>query len=67
MLCKHYAAACNADFVNMERDERSIDGFYARGVYIVATVCDGDCGLDCVLRMTEEVSTRETRALLRQD
>ena len=66
--CSHFIAGVFTDFVETDADPATIDGFYsAHGVYVVSTVADGDCGLDCMLRMAGEVSTTESRRRLRQD
>ena len=68
ILCNHFIAGVSTDFVDTTGDVSTVDGFYsALGVFVVSTVADGDCGLDCMLRMTQEVSTRESRRELRQD
>ncbi len=67
-MCSHFIAGVPTDFVDATLDTSTVDGFYsALGVYIVSTVADGDCGLDCMLRMTQDVSTPEARSQLRQD
>ena len=68
LLCNHFIAGVSTDFVDIAGDFSTVDGFYsALGVYVVSTVADGDCGLDCMLRMSQEVSTRESRREFRQD
>ena len=68
MMCRRFICGVLTDFVDATRDKSTVEGFYsALGVYVVSTVADGDCGLDCMLRITREVSTREARSQLRQD
>ena len=66
--CTHFVAGLSIGIDDATGDPDTVDGFYAaRGVYVVSTVEDGDCALDCMLKMCEEVSTAETRGQLRED
>ena len=67
-MCRHFVAGLSIGMDDATGDPDTVDGFYAaRGVYVVSTVEDGDCALDCMLKMCEEVSTAETRGQLRED
>lgn len=68
IMCNHFVAGVCTDFVDVTGDLSTVDGLYsALGVHVVSTLADGDCGLDCMLQMIQEVSTPEARRQLRQD
>ena len=67
-VCNHFLSLAHTGVLDEEGDPTYVDGFYARkGMAVVATVADGDCGIDALLSMLGTPSTTESRSDLRQD
>ena len=67
-VCSHFLTLVSADQTVHGGDPAYVDGFYARrGMMVVSTVADGDCGIDAMLHMLGTQSTLEARDRLRED
>ena len=65
--CKHFIAACQLP-ESIAVAEDSIEAFYMQlGVGLMATVMDGDCGIDVACLMLGLPQTLENRRKIRED
>ena len=65
-VCNHYVPVCHTGFVDIDQDTSHVDGFYgARGVAVVSTFADGDCGPHVMLHMLGARSTLLARNRVR--
>ena len=69
--CRHYVAAVAAlpaEAIPVDADTASAQTFYAsRGVVIIGSVVDGDCGIDVMNMMLDQQQTRSARNKLRDE